>query len=86
MGFWWLSFVDHDRPEGKRQIGCCIVPGDDIADAAQMAWVLKCNPGGEVAGIPIPVEAEAQYVPFVGRILTPAELALFGAIRVGDAQ
>lgn len=52
--WWWLSFVDPDRPEGQRSLGVAIVQGADIGEVASNAWALDCNPGGEVAGAELP--------------------------------
>lgn len=51
---YWLSFCDPKRPEGTRFLGACIVPGRDLREAARWAWVLNCNPGGEVLGLEVP--------------------------------
>ena len=74
MMYWWLSFVDDERPAGQRHLGCCIVLGDNIVDATKCARMLGCNPGGEVLGCEIgPVDTD-----MLGRMLTPAELARYG--------
>ena len=61
---WWLSFCDPDLPEGKQFLGACVVVADDIISAAQEAHRLKCNPGGEVAGLELPdrMPWPAKYV------------------------
>jgi len=53
---WWLSFADPDKPEGQRFIGVAVVPcdTDTISRAADTAWKLGCNPGGEVLGMRLP--------------------------------
>lgn len=52
--WWWLSFCDGDKPEGSQFLGCAIVRGGNIGEAAFEAHRLSCNPGGEVAGMPFP--------------------------------
>lgn len=46
--WWWLSFVDHDKPEGNKFLGVVIIEGETIIDAVRHAWDLNINPGGEV--------------------------------------
>lgn len=69
-GWWWLSFVDPDRPKGKRSLGICIVPGGNIVQAGQMAWAVGCNPGGQVAGwdISAAFTDRAPHPSVVGRL------------------
>jgi hypothetical protein len=47
-GWYYLSFVDTDRPEGDRWLGGCFVEADHSMGAAAAAWQKRCNPGGEV--------------------------------------
>ena len=47
-GWWWLSFVDPDRPDGQRFLGVAIVEGYGIGSASRHARELGANPGGEV--------------------------------------
>lgn len=55
--FWWLSFVDRaeDAELGSAavQLGVAIVIARDMEEAVQEAWTWGCNPGGEVAGMPL---------------------------------
>jgi len=61
-GWWWLSFVDTDRsdppdkqvPGGGGFLGICIVPAGNMGQAAIVAGMLGCNPGGQVSGQPFP--------------------------------
>jgi hypothetical protein len=72
--FQWLSFCDGSRPKGSQFLGCAIVPGANIVDAASAAWALECNPGGEVAGHAIPERLIRMTPPsYVGRLLTRTE-------------
>jgi hypothetical protein len=52
--WWWLSFVDPDRPEGDRFLGVVIVEARGPTTATQRAHDLGINPGGEVAIVPLP--------------------------------
>lgn len=53
--WYYLSFVDPDKPEGSRWAGACCVRGRTPTDAVGEAWRQACNPGGEVAIIgPLP--------------------------------
>lgn len=51
---WWLSFADPTRPTGSQFLGAALVEGQSLLDAAQTAWILGCNPGGEVGGVELP--------------------------------
>jgi hypothetical protein len=55
--WWYLSFGDESG-----FLGGCIVPGENIAVAAQVAHGRGCNPGGEVLGMPLP-PGELDKVP-----------------------
>jgi hypothetical protein len=46
--WYYLSFVDDDRPRGSRWLGGCCVEADSPIGAVQEAWRRGCNPGGEV--------------------------------------
>lgn len=68
--WWWLSFADE---EGFR--GACLVQGMGQVDAISRAWVLKINPGGEVASVgPLTVDV-IERVPedWKNRLLTKAD-------------
>ena len=47
-GWYYLSFVDPDLPEGSSWLGGCFVHARNNRDAAAEAWVQGCNPGGDV--------------------------------------
>ena len=73
--YYWLSFVDSEKPEGERFIGATIVRSDCIENAIRKAWWLRINPGGEVMGIQIPPEQEAMIKPgWENRLISQAEL------------
>lgn len=78
MKTWFLSFCDHDLPEGSQFLGACIVMGDGMPEALANARSLGCNPGGEVLG----TDVEAEIVPFINaewrrRLLTKEDIAVF---------
>lgn len=50
-GWWWLSFVDPEKPYGQRFLGVAIVQGYGVASAANRAHELGVNPGGEVKAV-----------------------------------
>ena len=54
--WWWLSFADGDLPKGSQFLGVAIVRGWGILAATIRAHALGINPGGEVAGVQIPLE------------------------------
>jgi hypothetical protein len=77
----WLSFVDPARPDGSQFLGCAIVPGDDVVTGAKSAWMLGCNPGGEVAGAVLPSGAVAYLEEeYIARILTREEAMRVSAV------
>lgn len=47
--WWWLSFATKER-----HLGIALVKATDMVTAVREAHRLGCNPGGEVAGWPIP--------------------------------
>jgi hypothetical protein len=59
---WWLSFCDPDRPRGEKFKHAVIVEGRDIVEAADEAWRLGINPGGEVMGYELPHRVAAHLV------------------------
>lgn len=56
-GWWWLSFVDPEKPDGQRFLGVAIVEGSGVASASIKAHELGVNPGGAVKGIPLTGDA-----------------------------
>lgn len=50
----WLSFADGTRPKGEQFLGVAIVQAHNVGHAAMVAHARGCNPGGEVAAMPIP--------------------------------
>lgn len=68
-GWWWLSFVHPDKsapfeeqvPGGGGFAGICLMPGGNVVQAASFAHLLSCNPGGEVAGFPLPYPPKPEY-------------------------
>ncbi len=75
MTLWWLSFCDPERPKGEQFLGVAIVEATDIVSAAQVAYALGCNPGGEIRGFPISEKHWAATGPeWRGRLLTKEEV------------
>lgn len=68
---YWLSFADASLPKGSQFLGAVIVEAASLIAAVQEAHRLGINPGGEVAGYPIPdrvcVKIAASWK---GRLLT----------------
>jgi hypothetical protein len=71
-GWWWLSFVDTDRPEGARFLGVAIVQAYGVTTAAMLTHDMGINPGGEVAAVPIPPDLHPPP-DACDRLLTRAE-------------
>lgn len=69
--YWWLSFVDNERPKGQKLLGVVITQGDSMVDAVVNCLKLKINPGGEVAGTGF--ECSHNLSPFLNRLLAKEE-------------
>jgi len=79
LGWWWLSFVDTERPEGQRFLGVVVLEATGFMDAVGQAWAHGLNPGGEVQGMEV---VEGNGLPpeaFRNRLLSEAE-----AMEVGQ--
>lgn len=50
----WLSFADSSRPKGTQFLGVAIVRARDPMEAAMVATLTGCNPGGEIVMAEIP--------------------------------
>lgn len=82
MKKFYLSFVDEEagKPVFK---GACVVEADSLEGAIRSAWQHKCNPGGEVMGIPFDKEIDLPLY----RLMSRAELEEYGPVqRKGDMQ
>jgi pseudouridine-5'-phosphate glycosidase len=78
MTLFWLSFADENRKPGKQLLGVVIVRGTDFQDAVEQAWLLGCNPGGQVVGLPVPgtLTIDKRYIE---RLLTRQEAEVVDA-------
>jgi hypothetical protein len=70
--WFWLSFVDDEKPVGSKFIGACMVKARGMATAIREAHRQGCNPGGEVSVTEVP-EDRYPKPPWVNRLLTKAE-------------
>ena len=88
MTLWWMSFCDPEAPRGTQFLGVSIVAASDIIEATMEAHRLKCNPGGEIAGIGLPEEfTTAIGSEWRNRLLTKTEIAELNrliAIQLND--
>src|SRR3990167_2543853 len=64
---WYLSFADPMLPRGTQFLGATVIEGWDIVSAASNAYLLGINPGGEVMGIPIPLDPQDDKVSFISK-------------------
>ncbi len=72
--WWWLSFVDDEKPRGNQFLGCAIVDGKDFGAAIARAWATGCNPGGEALALPfLPTAAVHLEAGDKHRLLTAEE-------------
>lgn len=83
----WLSFANPDN-RNDSWLGVAIVEIEaqtyDVAAltlALQTAYRAGINPGGEVAGYRLAPETEAEYRPYLGRLLNRADMAVLEAER-----
>jgi hypothetical protein len=85
---WWLSFRDPSRRDGHSFVGAAIVPieTDEIADAADEARRLGCNPGGEVLGHPLGHVAGRIPASMIGRLLSADEARTAVQMIEGGAE
>lgn len=71
-GWYWLSYAQ------EKFNGVLIVKGDSFLDAAIEAHRLGLSPGGQVAGIPIPLDKLDNFpAEFRNRLLTKEEAKSF---------
>ena len=49
----WLSFCDGSLPKGSQFLGVFITEADNVMEAAQKAWQLGVNPGGEIQSVDV---------------------------------
>lgn len=66
---WWWPWASSFR-------GACIVGGRNVEEACDRAWELKCNPGGDAYGYPVPdtVKVDPRWR---NRLLSKRELDAF---------
>lgn len=73
--FWWLSYVDAERPEGDRFTGACLIPmpvGSAFLDAVDAAYALGCAGTGQVKGTMVTPGPEVP-ASIVARLMTKEE-------------
>lgn len=76
MKTFYMSFVDHSRPEGERWLGACLVQAESVGDATHKAWEAGCNPGGEILFVEPEREPDIKWF---YRLLTKDDLLEMGA-------
>lgn len=74
--WWWLSFCDGALPTGEQFLGACLVKARGFLSATIEAKRLECNPGGEVQGVCVPIDAPIPEK-WKNRLLTKAEALSF---------
>lgn len=87
--FWWISFVDPDKPKGEKFLGACLVKAlpENPHHALQAAFQHQCSPGGEAmfiefpADIPMPDNVFQRYG---NRLLSRAECEEFDAVMLAE--
>ncbi len=73
LDLWTLSFTDPRRPRGKRWLGTIMVEALGLVDALTRISALGLNPGGEVAGLGVPLERPLPHAyreRWCGRLMT----------------
>jgi hypothetical protein len=71
---------------GDRFLGACIVYGNDIEEAVENAWMLRCNPGGEALAVEMPPNVQALvpddlFLKLLDRATCDQLEALFAQVR-----
>jgi hypothetical protein len=84
--YFWLSFVDPDKPSGERFLGATIVAASNISSAADEAWRVGINPGGEVSGFPITTDNASFRKEWVNRLIGTKELNEAGVFSVRERK
>jgi hypothetical protein len=79
LGWWWLSFVDPEKPDGQRFLGVAIVEGSGVASASIKAHALGVNPRGAVKGVPL-ARDDPPSVELRNRLLNIDELKKAGLV------
>lgn len=76
MRFTYCSFA-----EPGKFLGGLFLPGEmNVDQAAQTAWAMKLNPGGEVAAMVVELKYEQEMdvlKEYIGRLLTKDEIEIF---------
>ncbi len=75
--FYWLSFVDTDRPVGQRFVGAVLTQADSPKGAHGKVCRLRINPGGEVQISRMQELPEAVTDKYADRLLTRVECEQF---------
>ncbi len=94
MTYYWLSFCDNNRPEGKQFLGGCIVEADGVGEAVEESWRWRCNPGGEIAIVEITEKYKLNVARFrLNHLYSKEEIEDLGeyrtlqdAIDIGDVE
>jgi hypothetical protein len=60
MSYWWMSFVDKNKPKGSKFLGALIIKAENKYDVLVKSWTLGLNPGGDVQFYKIPEEYESR--------------------------
>jgi hypothetical protein len=87
MTYFWLSFVDPDKPKGEQFLGGCVVKAETVEQAIGWTWAIGINPGGEVGIMEVPKHLEKNLAPYgLDRLLTKAELNAMGDFSRYDIE
>jgi hypothetical protein len=73
MTIWYLSFATTER-----FLGAAVIEAHEMLDAVAEAHRLGINPGGEVLGVPVPEEHEAEARTVMNRLLSRADMVKLG--------
>jgi hypothetical protein len=86
MTYYWLSFVDNERPLGDRFLGGCLVQASSSKAAVIEAWQQHCNPGGEAVIVEIspPHETSAVAKFQLNHLYSKDEILAMGEYRTLD--
>ena len=78
--WFYLSFVDLNRPKGTRFVGACYLEAESLPQAIALSHALGINPGGEIKAWELPDDAVDAVVPLADRfrLLTREEIEAHG--------
>ena len=83
--WWWFSFADPGRPQGRQFLGVAVVTAHDADLALMTTHRFGCNPGGETAFYELPADLNPPAA-YRERLLVEAEVEELMAVLAGQVD